>query len=184
MGSPHLGSPHMGGSHMSSSQSHMQNGNGIRLPHAPEIPTLTRTKPRSNTTGGLHTHPSHHSGHHGHGHPYHAHPQQMYYSPPAHHGGHLHHSTSNSSLHSLHSQSQSTHSPALAPSALSLDPNSSSSTNGAGGGGHELYRRGSLPDFHNPGMGALGPQAGAGAGGGEWDDNGVSVKEEPRAVLV
>ncbi|KAJ6560273.1 hypothetical protein B0H19DRAFT_112532 [Mycena capillaripes] len=83
-GSPHLGSPHL--PHLGGGSPHMS-GNGIRLPHAPDIPTLShnghahgmRTKPRSNTTGGL-------GGGGG-----------LYYSPP------LHHSSSNSSLHSTHS---------------------------------------------------------------------------------
>ncbi|KAF7335312.1 GATA-type domain-containing protein [Mycena sanguinolenta] len=159
VGSPHIGSPHL-------------NGAGIRLPHAPEIPTLVRTKPRSNTTGGLHSHSHTHSAHHIGAGP--AQQQQMYYSPPlpSHHATHgaLHHSSSNSSLHSSHSQQ----SPAMAPSSLLPD-------GGVGGQGqHELYRRGSLPDFH--------ASFNAGAGmGGEWgadDGMGVSVKEEPRAVVV
>ncbi|KAJ7682098.1 hypothetical protein DFH06DRAFT_1119418 [Mycena polygramma] len=73
----------------SSSPSYLQRSNGgggegIRLPHAPDMPTLMRTKPRSNTTGGLS------SGSGG----------GLYYSPPS-HGHGLHHSSSNSSLHSL-----------------------------------------------------------------------------------
>ncbi|KAJ7812841.1 hypothetical protein B0H13DRAFT_2382991 [Mycena leptocephala] len=123
--------PHSAGSF--NGQFPSSGGNGIRLPHAPDIPTLShshhghgmRTKPRSNTTGGL--------------------GPSLYYSPPAHHGhGHgqqgqgLHHSSSNSSLHSQHSQ----HSPALS---------------------HEAGQQG---------------------GQAQWDEMGVSVKEEPRAVLV
>ncbi|KAF7302265.1 GATA-type domain-containing protein [Mycena indigotica] len=116
---------------------------GIRLPHAPEIPGL-RTKPRSNTTGGV-------GMGYGAGSPAHlgASPHAGYASPPGHV---LHHVGSSGSLHD---------------EVLS----------GAGAG--ELYRRTSMPDMH------AGP-------GTAWEDGGyggygmgmVSVKEEPRSVLV
>ncbi|KAF8214192.1 hypothetical protein K438DRAFT_1956281 [Mycena galopus ATCC 62051] len=140
--SPHIGSPHLNGG-----------GNGIRLPHAPEIPTLVRTKPRSNTTGGLH----HSSAHSHNSHNSHYGASGMYYSPPAPaHSHSLHHSGSNSSLHAEMEQQQQ------------------------GQGGPELYRRGSLPDFHGAGVGV-----GVGLGG-TWEeqDDGMRVKEEPRSVLV
>ncbi|KAJ7893436.1 hypothetical protein B0H14DRAFT_2684941 [Mycena olivaceomarginata] len=138
-------SPHLGGSPQQAYHSPSMNGggNGIRLPHAPDIPTLGRgTKPRSNTTGGL--------GHH--------HSGSAYYNGNG-HG--LHHSSSNSSLHSQHAQGGS---PGLAPNVLE---------------GAELYRRGSLPDFHAQ-------MGGVGAGGGWGDEGGmgISVKEEPRALVV
>lgn len=150
----------------------MGSGSGIRLPHAPDIPTLghhhqpqhhagpMRTKPRSNTTGGLG------NGYYGGGH----------------HG--LHHSSSNSSLHSLHSQHSGHGSPGMhgsqhgspgmhhqSPSMMPSLPPMQMHDNG--NGGPELYRRGSMPD--------MGLHHGHG-----WDDGmgGVSVKEEPRAVLV
>ncbi|KAJ6515303.1 hypothetical protein C8R45DRAFT_1086520 [Mycena sanguinolenta] len=171
----HVGSPpgsanSYNGAYPSSGSPHMNAGGaGIRLPHAPEIPTLVRTKPRSNTTGGMHHHlGSSHAAAHQQG--------QMYYSPPlpAHHHHHqqqqqLHHSSSNSSLHSTHSQ----HSPSMAPGAL---PPVSMMGDGGAGGGHELYRRGSLPDFHAGFNGGV---------GGEWGvGEDVSVKEEPRVVVV
>ncbi|KAJ7755865.1 hypothetical protein B0H16DRAFT_1417505 [Mycena metata] len=173
MGSPHLlGSPPhsagflggIGGSGFHShphSHSHAHNGNGgngIRLPHAPDIPTLggvhgsphmlgagiggMRTKPRSNTTGGLGL------GLQG------AQQGQGYYNPPP-HG--LHHSSSNSSLHSSHSQ----HSPSLHPSPLA------SASNGNGNGDAEggLYRRGSMPDMHLWGVGRVGDGRGEREGG-------------------
>ncbi|KAJ7044882.1 hypothetical protein C8F04DRAFT_1174630 [Mycena alexandri] len=187
-GSPHLlGSPPhsagflgggIGGSGFGShahGHPHAHAGNGIRLPHAPDIPTLgtnsphmamghlgggggMRTKPRSNTTGGLGL-GLHNGGGGGQG------GQGGYYSPQP--NGHtLHHSSSNSSLHSQHSQHSS--SPAM-HAAAALHPD-------AEGG---LYRRGSMPDMHLGGGGGVG-----GAGWEELGMGGVSVKEEPRAVLV
>ncbi|KAJ7167723.1 hypothetical protein C8R46DRAFT_255815 [Mycena filopes] len=163
---PSLNSPHMGG---------VNGGNGIRIPHAPDIPTLhgshspymgaggvgmgamgrdRGTKPRSNTTG----HPS---------------ASQSYYGGGG--GGQLHHSSSNSSLHSQHSAHSSHGSPLMHPS--------SALANGQeGGDGAGLYRRGSMPDMHaGLGLGLLG---GGNVGGAGWEDLGMGVKEEPRAVVV
>ncbi|KAJ7771040.1 hypothetical protein DFH07DRAFT_1057793 [Mycena maculata] len=129
------------------------NGQGIRLPHAPDIPTLGhRTKPRSNTTGGL--------PHHPHAQPYYA------------HQGALHHSSSNSSLHSLHSHHGSPHpppgqSPHLAPLHMG-SPHLAPMQMHAH---EELYRRPSMPEL----------------GHGGWGDEAhgmMMVKEEPRAVVV
>ncbi|KAJ7506589.1 hypothetical protein B0H11DRAFT_2271922 [Mycena galericulata] len=181
---PLLGSPPHSGNSLMNGGSHSINGggggggNGIRLPHAPDIPTLShpshhggghgmRTKPRSNTTGG-----SFYSAH-GHGH------------------HQLHHSSSNSSLHSnggfqggspgMHGGSPGMHaqqhggSPAMLhaspPLMHSSHPSHPSHESVAGG---ELYRRGSMPDMH-----------------GGWDDvmaaggvGAMMVKEEPRALVV
>ncbi|KAJ7639501.1 hypothetical protein FB45DRAFT_427743 [Roridomyces roridus] len=115
-------------------------GNGIRLPHAPDMGHGLRTKPRSNTTGGLGLGGGYYSSHHGHG---------------------LHHSSSNSSLHSLSSQHSGLGSPSMAPS-----PPMQEAPTG------ELYRRGSMPEMQ-PSSHSWGSEMG-----------GVSVKEEPRAVLV
>ncbi|KAJ7194586.1 hypothetical protein GGX14DRAFT_678744 [Mycena pura] len=141
------------------------NSPGIRLPHAPEIPTLSngglRTKPRSNTTGGvgmgggMYYHQQHHQPP-----PF---GQQQYQHPQ-----HLHHSSSSSSLHAGHGEL--TQSPPMMQSSLSPAMHPAE----AGG---ELYRRGSMPEMH-----------------GGWDDGSMGmsgmgmgmgiVKEEPRAVLV
>ncbi|KAJ7098641.1 hypothetical protein B0H15DRAFT_585410 [Mycena belliarum] len=180
-------------------------GNGIRLPHAPDIPALNNngggprgTKPRSNTTGGL-----------GMG-------MAGYYSSastssassssasPSNGGGYpqLHHASSSSSLHSVHSQhsahSQHAGSPMLPPMQTH---------HGGGGGGSpaletlqlhdgEVFRRNSVGASGDGGrwggLGGMGSMAsvdegmgmGGGMGGMGMGMGGVSVKEEPRAVAV
>ncbi|KAJ7462044.1 hypothetical protein FB451DRAFT_477678 [Mycena latifolia] len=162
--SSHGGSPH---SHherdsLSRSPPHSAGATGIRIPHAPDMPALLPapglaqrgTKPRSNTTGGLGL---------GAGGYYSAPSSNGNGYPALHHSSSssslhgLHHSSSNSSLHSLHQQQGS-------PQVETLQLHDG-----------EVYRRGSVGEGARWGGLGMGEDS---MGGG------ISVKEEPRALVV